>query len=258
MKSKYQAYTPDRNGIIPYSDDDHAIWSTLYQKQIDLVQDFGSTAYLLGMKKLNLSQDQIPQPKSVSSTLYQETGWVVEPVPALIDFSCFYNLLAQKKFPAASFIRSKEELKYLKEPDIFHEIFGHCPMLTDPDFAAFVHKVGIFGVNLPKEFQPMLGRLFWFTVEFGLIQEDNNLKAYGAGILSSHVETTYSLNSKIPQRHQLDLIQLLRTPYRYDELQRTYFIINSYHDLYNIFEHDLLNIFNEVKEIGLLPNLHLC
>ncbi|MEN9391464.1 MAG: Phenylalanine-4-hydroxylase, partial [Pseudomonadota bacterium] len=183
---------------------------------------------------------------------------VVEPVPALIDFNYFYNLLAQKKFPAASFIRSKEELKYLKEPDIFHEIFGHCPMLTNSDFASFVHKVGLFGVNLPKEYQPMLGRLFWFTVEFGLIQEDSSLKAYGAGILSSQTETSYSLHSNTPQRHKLDLIKLLRTPYRYDELQKNYFIIESYNELYNLVNQDLLITFNAVKEMGLLPNLHLC
>lgn len=254
--TRYTAYVPDENGYIRYSHAEDKVWNILYDRQIGIVQNYASKAYLDGLDKLHLSNDKIPQPIEVSARLKEITGWVVEPVAALIDFNYFFELLANKRFPAASFIRRMEDLDYLKEPDIFHEIFGHCPLLTEPNFAAFVQEVGKFGATLDKSFQTMLGRLFWFTVEFGLIKEDDRLRIYGAGILSSKTESVYALESNIPRRPEFNLIEALRTPYRYDEMQKTYFVINSYENLYNMVNGKLVSAFQTAKELGMLPNLH--
>lgn len=256
QKDRYTAYLPDENGHIRYSHAEDKVWNLLYDRQIGIVQDYAAEAYLNGLDKLELSANKIPQPKAVSDKLREITGWEVEPVAALIDFNYFFELLANKKFPAASFIRRMEDLDYLKEPDIFHEIFGHCPMLTEPNFAAFVQEVGKFGSTLDPSYQTMLGRLFWFTVEFGLIKERNTLRIYGAGILSSKAESAYALESDIPVRLDFNLIEALRTPYRYDEMQKTYFVINSYEELYNMVNGNLVTAFKTAKELGMLPNLH--
>lgn len=254
--NRYTAYIPDENGNIRYSHAEDKVWNILYDRQIGIVQEFAAKAYLNGLDKLNLSENKIPQPIDVSARLREITGWSVEPVAALIDFNYFFELLANKKFPAASFIRRMEDLDYLKEPDIFHEIFGHCPMLTEPSFAAFVQEVGKFGAKLDKSFQTMLGRLFWFTVEFGLVKEENDLRIYGAGILSSKTESVYALKSDIPLRKEFNLIETLRTPYRYDEMQKTYFVIDSYESLYNMVNGNLVQAFEKATELGMLPNLH--
>ncbi|MDQ5921866.1 MAG: phenylalanine-4-hydroxylase, partial [Pseudomonadota bacterium] len=208
--SRYTAYMPDENGYINYSNAEDKVWNILYDRQIGIVQNYAANAYLSGLDKLELSNTKIPQPVTVSTRLREITGWEVAPVAALIDFNYFFELLANKRFPAASFIRCMEDLDYLKEPDIFHEIFGHCPMLTEPSFAAFVQEVGKFGATLDKSFQVMLGRLFWFTVEFGLIQENHGLRVYGAGILSSKSESIYSIDSEIQRRVEFNLIEALR------------------------------------------------
>lgn len=253
--SRYTAYTPDKNGYINYSNAEDKVWNILYDRQIGIVQNYAAKAYLSGLDKLELSNTKIPQPVTVSTRLREITGWEVAPVAALIDFNYFFELLANKRFPAASFIRCMEDLDYLKEPDIFHEIFGHCPMLTEPSFAAFVQEVGKFGATLDKSFQVMLGRLFWFTVEFGLIQENHGLRVYGAGILSSKSESIYSIDSEIPRRVEFNLIEALRTPYRYDKMQKTYFVIDSYENLYNMVNGKLLTAFKTAQELGMLPNL---
>lgn len=255
--SRYTAYFPDENGYIRYSHAEDKVWNILYDRQIGIVQNYAAKAYSDGLDKLELSNQKIPQPIEVSARLKEATGWSVEPVAALIDFNYFFELLANKKFPAACFIRRMEDLDYLKEPDIFHEIFGHCPMLTEPSYAAFVQEVGKFGATLDKSFQTMLGRLFWFTVEFGLVKENNHLRIYGAGILSSKSESIYALESDIPRRIPFNLIEAIRTPYRYDEMQKTYFVIDSYENLYNMVNgQQLVNAFKTAKELGMLPNLH--
>lgn len=255
-RNRYTAYVPDANGHINYSHSENQVWNILYDRQVGLVRRYAAKAYLDGLDKLELSNITIPQPLEVSERLKEISGWEVEPVAALIDFNYFFELLANRRFPAASFIRRMEDLDYLKEPDIFHELFGHCPMLTEPDFAAFVQEVGKFGTTLDKPFQAMLGRLFWFTVEFGLIKEDDKLHIYGAGILSSKSEISYAINSTIPRRIDFNLIEALRTPYRYDEVQKTYFVINSYENLYNTVNGKLVNAFKTAKNLGMLPNLH--
>lgn len=252
----YVAKVPDEKGYIAYTDDEHAIWKILYDRQTALVQNRACDSFFDGIKNLGLSRDHIPQCREVSSALAARTGWGVVPVEALISFEEFFKLLSERKFPAASFIRRKEELDYLKEPDIFHEIFGHGPMLTDPAFAAFTEEVGKFGLGLSKADRRMLARLYWFTVEFGLMKTPSGLRIYGAGIVSSNAETVYALESEVPQRKPFDLIEVLRMPYRYDEMQKTYFVIESVDSLYNMINGNLLEAFEEAKALGLLPDPH--
>jgi phenylalanine-4-hydroxylase len=251
---EYKAYMPDENGYIHYSTDEDETWQILYDRQIELIKGRAVDEHFTGLNKLNLTRNKIPQPIDVSNALRDITGWAVEPVPALIDFDTFFGLLAQKRFPAASFIRRREDLDYLKEPDIFHELFGHCPMLTQPDFADFVQEVGKAGKHLEKPDQIMLGRLFWFTVEFGLINTADGLRIYGAGILSSKTESVYALESSTPKRKPFELTEALRTTYRYDELQKTYFIINSYAELYHMIDGKILDAFAKARALGMLPN----
>lgn len=255
--ARYTAYTPDANGYINYSPEEDKIWEILYQRQIKVVDGIAYDEFIPNVKKLELTANKVAQACEVSNVLRKLTGWEVEPVAALINFKSFFQLLSEKKFPAASFIRRPEDLDYLPEPDIFHEIFGHCPGLTNPDFAAFTHKIGELGVTLDKPDYIMLARLYWFTVEFGLINTDKGLRVYGAGVLSSKEESEYALHSDIPLRHKFDLIEVLRTPYRYDEKQRIYFIIDSFKSLYDLVSGDKLKIaFDKAKELGPLPSLY--
>lgn len=252
----YIAKQPDANGYIAYTEEEHAIWQILYQRQIKIIENRACAEFFKGIETLSLSADHVPQCQEVSEALRAKTGWSVAPVPALISFEAFFNLLANKSFPAASFIRRREDLDYLKEPDIFHEIFGHCPMLTDPAFAAFTEAVGQFGLTLSQQDRRMLARLYWFTVEFGLINTKDGLRIYGAGIVSSKAESVYAVESYIPQRKPFNLIEVLRMPYRYDEMQKTYFIIDSFTALYNMINGNLIKAFAEAKALGLLPDPH--
>ncbi|HLD17339.1 MAG TPA: phenylalanine 4-monooxygenase [Coxiellaceae bacterium] len=252
----YVAKTPDEKGIVPYTKTENTVWKTLYHRQIELIKNRACKEYLEGIKILGLNADEIPQCPQVSQKMHTVTGWGVAPVKALISFEEFFDLLANKKFPAATFIRRPEEMDYLKEPDIFHEIFGHCPLLANQNFANFTQAVGKLGKTLKKEDHPFLARLYWFTVEFGLIQTPAGLRIYGGGILSSKTESVYALESPIPKRKPLDLLTALRMPYRYDELQKTYFIINSFEELYGLMDEDLPALFKKVRELGMLPNPH--
>lgn len=256
LEHKYVAHKPLANGVIPYTTEEHNIWHMLYDRQMHIIRSRACTEFLDGIINLNLQQMQISQPVEVSDRLRSFTGWEVAPVPALINFKDFFTLLSQKKFPAASFMRRREDLDYLKEPDIFHEIFGHCPLLTNPKFAAFTEEVGHFGITLNSEDRVLLARLYWFTVEFGLIDTNDGLKAYGGGILSSKLESIYALEDPRPKRTHFDLIEILCRSYRYDSLQKIYYIITDFNELYNMIDGSkLLNAFKTAKKLGTLPEL---
>ncbi len=248
--SKYEAKIPDDNGIIHYTDDEHAIWAELYDRQIDIIQNRVCDQFFNGLKTLDLPSDRIPQPRDVSEVLRERTGWEVAPVPALINFDRFFKLLSEKKFPAASFIRTREEMEYLQEPDIFHEIFGHTAMLTDEAFANFTHAYGKAGVQASKEERVFLARLYWFTVEFGLLGTDAGTRIYGGGIASSPGETVYSLESDEPIRRPFDPIDALRTPYRIDIFQTVYYVLDSMDDLFELAEMDLLKLIRKARALG--------
>lgn len=248
----YEAKIPDASGLVKYDDTENAVWKQLYERQIRLLCGRACREFLEGINRLGLSDEKIPQLPEVSKRLKALTGWSVAPVKALISFKEFFELLASRQFPAATFIRIPAHLDYLKEPDIFHEIFGHCPLLTNQPFADFTQRVGEIGLLMTKEERVMLARLYWFTVEFGLIQTVEGLRIYGGGILSSKGESVYALESDLPRRQPFDMITVLRTTYRYDEMQKNYFIINSFEELYNLVTVDLKSVFKEAKSLGVI------
>lgn len=249
--TKYVAKIPDSRGFIQYTDEENAVWATLYRRQSEIVKNRACDEYLAGLALLQLDQEKIPQLPDVNQRLKKATGWTVEPVPALISFDRFFDLLANRKFPAATFIRTPEELEYLQEPDIFHELFGHCPQLTDPFYADFVQKYGELGLKANEKDRVMLARLYWFTVEFGLIETAKGLRVYGGGILSSMGETPYSLESPIPIRKPLVPLEAFRTPYRIDIFQTVYFIIQKFSDLYDLMHTDLMGTIAKARELGM-------
>jgi phenylalanine-4-hydroxylase len=260
-KITYVAKLPDKNGHIAYTPEEDSVWQTLYERQIKTLEGRACEEYLDGLRLLNLPTDRVPQCHEVSEVLTKKTGWSIAPVPALIPFDTFFTMLANKQFPAASFIRCREELDYLQEPDIFHEIFGHAPLLTNPVYADFVHTYGKIGLAASHSERVLLARLFWFTIEFGLIQTPAGLRAYGAGILSSHSETIYAVESKVPQRVPFVPLDALRMPYRYDIIQTLYFVIDKYSSLYELINHDILGLIREAKLLGEYPPdypLHGC
>lgn len=250
--TKYASKIPDEKGLIQYTDEENRIWGELYARQMEILPGRACSAYLNNLETLELPRDRVPQLPDVSKVLRERTGWEVAPVPALIPFTEFFGLLADKKFPAATFIRSREEMEYLQEPDIFHEVFGHCPLLLDEGFAAFSHAYGKAGAAARKEDHAMLARLYWFTVEFGLIRRPGRgLRAYGAGLCSSIGEVQYALDSDVPARKPFDPIEALRTPYRIDIYQTVYFVIQSSDDLYRLAQMDLLDMIAEARRLGM-------
>ncbi len=250
--TKYQSKIPDERGFIRYTEEEDQIWSELYARQMEVLPGRACSAYLRNLDRLGLPRDRVPQLPDVSAVLEEHTGWEVAPVPALIPFTQFFSLLADRKFPAATFIRSRQEMEYLQEPDIFHEVFGHCPLLLDEGFAAFSHAYGRAGSAARKEDHAMLARLYWFTVEFGLIKRPGrDLRAYGAGLCSSIGEVRYALESDIPQRKPFDPVDALRTPYRIDIFQTVYFVIQSSDELFRLAQTDLLSLIEEARRLGM-------
>jgi len=249
--SKYVAKVPDEAGFIEYDESEHAVWADLYKAQIGQVESYCADDYLNGLKRVELPAERIPSCPDVSARLKDLTGWSVTPVPALIGFKQFFSLLAQKTFPAASFIRSREDFDYVEEPDIFHEIFGHVPLLSDQRFADFSKAIGKAGVLANKEDYSWLIRLYWFTIEFGLSRDQGGFKALGSGLASSPTELVHSVESPEPQRRAFNIIDVLRTPYRIDIHQPIYFVLESADDLFAAAERDLLADIAEARRLGL-------
>lgn len=237
--TNYHAHTPDASGFIRYSDDEHAIWHDLFVRQQSSIIGKACQDYLDGLDKLALPTAQIPQLADIDQVLQQTTGFATAAVPALISFSKFFGLLADQKFPVATFIRTREDFDYIQEPDIFHEIVGHCPLLTHPAFAKFTHTYGKLGLKSDKATRVFLARLYWFTMEFGLIDTTEGLRIYGGGILSSPAETKYALSDK-PEYRPFNLNDILRTPYRIDKIQPIYYVIESPDVLFDLDEATLL------------------
>ena len=251
--TKYVSRVADEAGIIHWSEEENNIWHELITRQLANIKHTACDEYNEGLVKLNLPTDRIPQLEDVSKVLRSTTGWECAPVPALIGFGEFFRLLSEKKFPVATFIRSREEFDYLQEPDIFHEIFGHCAMLTNPAFSEFTHPYGKLGLAATKEERVYLARLYWFTVEFGLMKQNDELRIYGGGILSSPGETEYAFNSDIPERNTMNVIDAFRTPYRIDIMQPKYYVIDGIEQLFEISQMDLMGMVREAMKLGLYP-----
>lgn len=248
--TSYVAKPADENGIVHYTEDEHAIWHKLITGQLKIVENRACDEYIQGLEILNFPRDRIPQCNEVSSALEKQTGWVLEPVSALIPFERFFYLLANRRFPAATFIRKPEELDYLQEPDIFHEVFGHCPLLTNPAYAEFTHTYGKLGLTANKEDRAMLAKLYWFTIEFGLIKKNDGLRIYGGGILSSANETISCLENPDALRKPFDIIDVLRTPYRIDIVQPIYFILDNFNILFDLIKMDLISLVQMARTLG--------
>jgi phenylalanine-4-hydroxylase len=212
-----------------YSAEDHAVWDSLYARQRRQLQTRATKAFLDGLDVLELSRSGIPDFAELSERLSSRTGWSVVAVPGLVPDDVFFTHLANRRFVAGRFIRRPDQLDYLQEPDVFHDVFGHVPLLANPVFADYMQAYGEGGLrSLQFGALDKLARLYWYTVEFGLIREAGELKIYGSGIVSSHGESQFALDSPSPNRIGFDLRRVMRTPYRIDDYQQCYFVIDSF------------------------------
>ena len=214
-----------------YSDEDHKVWSILFERQWTNLQDKACKAYLEGVRDIGFSGDRIPDFKEVNLRLTHRHGWGIEVVPGIIAAADFFKLLGERKFCSSTWLRSMESLDYLEEPDMFHDSFGHLPMLMDSDFSAFALQLAAMAKKFPSEESILrLQRIYWYTIEFGLVREDKELKAYGAGICSSSGETEYSLSGK-PSYLEFDIRRIMETPFYTDHIQDKYFVLPSISEL---------------------------
>ncbi len=219
-------------GWTNYTAAEHAVWQTLFTRQTQLLPGLACDAFVHGMQNLPMSADQIPDFLELSKVLQQHTGWQVVAVPGLVPDEVFFDHLANRRFPAGNFIRKPHELDYLEEPDVFHDVFGHVPMLMNPVMADFIQAYGHAGLRA-KQIGKLteLARVYWYTVEFGLVQQADGLRIYGAGIASSFSESTFALQSASPNRIGFELERVMRTHYRIDDFQESYFVLNALPDL---------------------------
>jgi phenylalanine-4-hydroxylase len=211
-----------------YTAAEHAVWDTLYERQAALLPGRACAPFLKGLQALDLHREGIPDFRRINAELGKLTGWTVVAVPGLVPDEVFFEHLAHRRFPAGQFIRAPDQLDYLQEPDVFHDVFGHVPMLTDPVFADYMQAYGAGGLRARGLGRlANLARLYWYTVEFGLMQTPDGLRIYGAGIVSSRTESVFALDDPSPNRLMFDLERVMRTPYRIDDLQQVYFVIPS-------------------------------
>ncbi len=211
-----------------YTDAEHQVWITLYERQAALLPGRACDPFLRGLDALDLHRTGIPDFARINEELQRLTGWSVVAVPGLVPDDVFFEHLANRRFPAGQFIRRQDQLDYLQEPDIFHDVFGHVPMLTDPTFADYMQAYGEGGLRARGMGRlHNLARLYWYTVEFGLMETAQGLRIYGAGIVSSRAESIFALDDPSPNRIGFDLERVMRTPYRIDDFQQVYFVIPS-------------------------------
>ena len=222
IPQNWQAYTPQ----------EHATWDALFARQAKLLPGRASSAYLKGLDALRLSDSGIPNFEELSERLMKLTGWQVVAVPGLVPDDVFFDHMANRRFVAGNFIRRPDQLDYIQEPDVFHDVFGHVPMLADPVFADYLEAYGRGGIRaLELGALKQLGRLYWYTVEFGLIEEAEGLRIYGSGIVSSSAESVFALEDSSPNRIRFDMKRVMRTDYRIDDFQQNYFVIPSFDEL---------------------------
>jgi phenylalanine-4-hydroxylase len=215
-----------------YSAQDHAVWKKLFERQTALLPGLACAEFVEGMRQLPISAQGIPNFAELNEVLQQQTGWQVVAVPGLVPDEVFFEHLANRRFPSGNFIRSANQLDYLQEPDVFHDVFGHVPMLMHPVMADFIQLYGEAGLRAQRIGKlAELARVYWYTVEFGLVREAQGLRLYGAGIASSFTESVFSVQSDSPNRIAFDLERVMRTQYRIDDFQESYFVLESLDDL---------------------------
>lgn len=237
-----------------YTPAEHQVWITLYERQAALLEGRACAPFLKGLEALDLHRSGIPDFARINVELDRLTGWSVVAVPGLVPDEVFFDHLANRRFPAGQFIRKPDELDYLREPDIFHDVFGHVPMLTDPVFADYMQAYGRGGQRaLQLGRLANLARLYWYTVEFGLLQTPEGVRIYGAGIVSSHAESIFALDDPSPNRLGFDLERVMRTPYRIDDFQQVYFVVPSLQALLDATLQDFAPIYERLSRAKDIP-----
>jgi phenylalanine-4-hydroxylase len=238
-----------------YTAEEHATWDILFERQAKLLPGRASQAFLKGLDALRLSESGIPNFEELSERLMKLTGWQVVAVPGLVPDEVFFDHMANRRFVAGNFIRRPDQLDYLQEPDVFHDVFGHVPMLADPVFADYLEAYGRGGVRaMELGALKQLGRLYWYTVEFGLVREGEGLRIYGAGIVSSSAESRFALDDPSPNRIGFDLARVMRTDYRIDDFQQNYFVIPSFDELLRVtIETDFAPLYQEILPLADIP-----
>lgn len=241
-------------GWARFSADEHRIWDRLVARQARVLETLACRPFLAGLDILRLAKPGIPDLSVLNPQLEAATGWTIVAVPGVIPNYAFFRHLAGRRFPAANFLRSAESLDYCEEPDMFHDLFGHLPMLTDPVFADFMVAYGKAGLRAQAlDAIDFLGRLYLHTVEFGLVREDGGLRGFGAGMLSSYAETVHAVTAPGVRRLRFDLTRVMRTDYLFDEFQKTYFVIDSFdHLLQAAEETDFRPLYDRLRTLPLL------
>ena len=237
-------------GWADYTDQHHAIWRTLFERQSKLLPGRACQEYLDGLDGLGVAADGIPEFERLSDILAARTDWRIVAVPGLVPDEVFFDHLANRRFPTTNWIRAPEQMDYLQEPDVFHDLFGHLPVLMNPVFADYMQAYGRGGLKaLGLDALGYLARLYWYTVEFGLIQTPDGLRIYGSGILSSKTESTYCLEDAAPNRIAFDLMRIMQSNYRIDDLQECYFVIDDFDQLFQATEPDFTAYYGELRRL---------
>jgi len=234
-----------------YSAEEHAIWRMLFERQQRLLVGRACREYLDGLAGLGVAAAGIPDFRRLSDILDRATGWRIAAVPGLVPDAVFFGHLARRRFPSTCFIRRRDQLDYLQEPDVFHDITGHVPMLMNPVFADYMQAYGEGGLKARRlGHLENLARLYWYTVEFGLVATPEGLRIYGSGILSSAGESIYCLDDPRPRRLRLDLRRVMRTQYHIDRYQETYFVIDDFQQLFDATRPDFTPIYHELEGLA--------
>ncbi|AZG07154.1 phenylalanine 4-monooxygenase [Pigmentiphaga sp. H8] len=232
-----------------YTQEEHAVWKFLFERQSRLVPGRACREFEAGMRDLPIGADQIPDFRRLSEVLSRRTGWQVVAVPGLVPDDVFFEHLANRRFPAGQFIRRADQLDYLEEPDVFHDVFGHVPMLMNPILADFVQAYGEGGLRAQRMgVLPNLARVYWYTVEFGLVQQAEGLRIYGSGIISSYAESLFALDDPSPNRVRFELERVMRTHYRIDDFQETYFVLHDLEELLELARVDFAPIYQRIRQ----------
>jgi phenylalanine-4-hydroxylase len=239
-----------------YSAADHATWATLYARQREVLVGRASDAFLAAQDAMGMTPDRIPKFSELNRVLEGATGWTLIGVEGLLPELDFFDHLANRRFPVTWWIRKPEQIDYIEEPDLFHDLFGHVPLLMNPVFGDYMQSYGRGGVKahgIGAEALQTLTRLYWYTVEFGLIRQADGLRIYGSGIVSSTGESIHSLESAAPNRIGFDLERIMRTRYRIDSYQKTYFVIDSFEQLMDATAPDFAPIYARLARQDSIP-----
>jgi phenylalanine-4-hydroxylase len=231
-----------------YTAEEHAVWKVLFERQTKLLPARACEEFVQGMRALPIGADAIPDFRRLNDVLSKRNGWQIVAVPGLVPDEVFFDHLANRRFPAGQFIRKPAQLDYLEEPDVFHDVFGHVPMLMNPVIADYIQAYGIGGLRAQKlGVLQYLARVYWYTVEFGLVLQPDGLRIYGSGIVSSRTESIFALDDSSPNRVRFALERVMRTRYRIDDFQETYFVIGAIDELLELASIDFAPVYERVK-----------